>query len=41
MLRSLHIARTGLDTQQTQLDVVSNILISRSPRSTNYPHATF
>ena len=26
MLRSLHIARTGLDAQQTQLDVVSNNL---------------
>ncbi len=26
MLRSLHIARTGLDAQQTQLDVISNNL---------------
>ncbi len=30
MLRSLHIARTGLDTQQTQLDVVSNNLANVS-----------
>jgi flagellar basal-body rod protein FlgG len=30
MLRSLHIARTGLETQQTQLDVVSNNLANVS-----------
>ena len=30
MLRSLHIARTGLDTQQTQLDVVLNNLANVS-----------
>jgi flagellar basal-body rod protein FlgG len=26
MMRALHIARTGLDTQQTRLDVISNNL---------------
>jgi flagellar basal-body rod protein FlgG len=30
MLRSLHIARTGLDSQQTQLDVISNNLANVS-----------
>lgn len=30
MLRSLHIARTGMDAQQTQLDVVSNNLANVS-----------
>jgi flagellar basal-body rod protein FlgG len=30
MLRSLHIARTGLETQQTQLDVVANNLANVS-----------
>jgi flagellar basal-body rod protein FlgG len=41
MLRSLHIARTGLDTQQTQLDVVSNNLANVSTTGFKKGRAVF
>jgi len=41
MLRSLHIARTGLDTQQTQLDVVSNNLANVSTTGFKKSRAIF
>ncbi len=41
MLRSLHIARTGLDTQQTQLDVISNNLANVSTTGFKKSRAVF
>jgi len=41
MLRSLHIARTGLDAQQTQLDVVSNNLANVSTTGYKKTRAVF
>jgi flagellar basal-body rod protein FlgG len=41
MLRSLHIARTGLDTQQTQLDVISNNLANVSTTGFKRSRAVF
>ncbi len=41
MLRSLHIARTGLDAQQTQLDVVSNNLANTSTTGFKKSRAVF
>lgn len=41
MLRSLHIARTGLDVQQTQLDVVSNNLANVSTNGFKKSRAVF
>ena len=41
MLRSLHIARTGLDAQQTQLDVVSNNLANVSTTGFKKSRAVF
>lgn len=41
MLRSLHIARTGLDAQQTQLDVVSNNLANVSTTGYKKSRAVF
>ncbi|OYY92552.1 MAG: flagellar basal-body rod protein FlgG [Hydrogenophilales bacterium 28-61-23] len=41
MLRSLHIARTGLETQQTQLDVVSNNLANVSTTGFKKSRAIF
>lgn len=41
MLRSLHIARTGLDTQQTQLDVISNNLANVSTTGFKKSRAIF
>ena len=41
MLRSLHIARTGLDTQQTQLDVISNNLANVSTTGFKKARAIF
>jgi flagellar basal-body rod protein FlgG len=41
MLRSLHIARTGLDAQQTQLDVVSNNLANVSTTGFKRSRAIF
>ncbi|MEW5788705.1 MAG: flagellar basal-body rod protein FlgG [Pseudomonadota bacterium] len=41
MLRSLHISRTGLDTQQTQLDVISNNLANVSTTGFKRARAIF
>lgn len=41
MLRSLHIARTGLDVQQTQLDVISNNLANVSTTGFKKARAVF
>jgi flagellar basal-body rod protein FlgG len=41
MLRSLHIARTGLDSQQTQLDVISNNLANVSTTGFKKGRAVF
>ncbi|MDO9224433.1 MAG: flagellar basal-body rod protein FlgG [Pseudomonadota bacterium] len=41
MLRSLHIARTGLDAQQTQLDVISNNLANVSTTGYKKSRAVF
>ena len=41
MLRSLHIARTGLETQQTQLDVISNNLANVSTTGHKRTRAIF
>jgi flagellar basal-body rod protein FlgG len=41
MLRSLHIARTGMDTQQTQLDVISNNLANVSTTGFKRQRAVF
>jgi len=41
MLRSLHIARTGLDAQQTQLDVISNNLANVSTTGFKKTRAVF
>jgi len=41
MLRSLHIARTGMDAQQTQLDVVSNNLANVSTTGFKKGRAVF
>ncbi len=41
MLRSLHIARTGLDPQQTQLDVISNNLANVSTTGFKKARAVF
>lgn len=41
MLRSLYIARTGLDTQQTQLDVVANNLANASSNGFKKTRAVF
>ena len=41
MLRSLHIARTGLDVQQTQLDVISNNLANVSTTGFKRNNAVF
>jgi len=41
MLRSLHIARTGLDAQQTQLDVISNNLANVSTTGFKKNRAVF
>ena len=41
MLRSLHIARTGLDAQQTQLDVISNNLANVSTTGFKKSRAVF
>jgi flagellar basal-body rod protein FlgG len=41
MLRSLHIARTGLDAQQTQLDVISNNLANVSTTGFKRARAVF
>ena len=41
MLRSLHIARTGLDAQQTQLDVISNNLANVSTTGFKKARAVF
>jgi flagellar basal-body rod protein FlgG len=41
MIRSLHIARTGLDAQQTQLDVVSNNLANVSTTGFKRSRAIF
>ncbi|MDP2788326.1 MAG: flagellar basal-body rod protein FlgG [Pseudomonadota bacterium] len=41
MLRSLHIARTGLETQQTQLDVISNNLANVSTTGFKRGRAVF
>ena len=41
MLRSLHISRTGLDAQQTQLDVISNNLANVSTTGFKKARAVF
>jgi flagellar basal-body rod protein FlgG len=41
MLRSLHISRTGLDAQQTQLDVISNNLANVSTTGFKRARAVF
>jgi len=41
MIRSLHIARTGLDAQQTQLDVISNNLANVSTTGFKKGRAVF
>jgi flagellar basal-body rod protein FlgG len=41
MMRSLHIARTGLDVQQTQLDVISNNLANVSTAGFKKSRAVF
>lgn len=41
MLRSLHIARTGLEAQQTQLDVISNNLANTSTTGFKRTRAVF
>lgn len=41
MLRSLHIARTGLEAQQTQLDVISNNLANTSTTGFKRARAVF
>ncbi len=41
MMRSLHIARTGLDAQQTQLDVISNNLANVSTTGYKKSRAVF
>ncbi len=41
MLRSLHIARTGLEAQQTQLDVISNNLANASTTGFKRARAVF
>ena len=41
MMRSLHIARTGLDAQQTQLDVISNNLANVSTTGFKKSRAVF
>lgn len=41
MLRSLYIARTGLDAQQTQLDVISNNLANTSTNGYKKSRAVF
>jgi flagellar basal-body rod protein FlgG len=41
MLRSLHISRTGLDAQQTQLDVISNNLANVSTTGFKKTRAVF
>jgi flagellar basal-body rod protein FlgG len=41
MIRSLWIARTGLDAQQTQLDVISNNLANVSTNGYKRSHAVF
>jgi flagellar basal-body rod protein FlgG len=41
MIRSLWIARTGLDTQQTQLDVIANNLANVSTNGFKRQRAVF
>ncbi|MCE1649618.1 flagellar basal body protein, partial [Enterobacter hormaechei] len=41
MIRSLWIAKTGLDAQQTNMDVIANNLANVSTHGLKHPRALF